>query len=67
VVRAGALGLVTDDFRKEVNSVADPGKPHKSRKHSYLHVDIGKPPHKEHPAVKSKLGAYAIWGTNKKK
>jgi hypothetical protein len=45
--------------------VTSPSKPHKSRQHSYLHVDIGKPPRKEHPAVKSKLGAYAIWGTNK--
>jgi hypothetical protein len=45
--------------------MASPSKPHKSRQHPYLHVDIGKPPRKVHPAVKSKVGAYAIWGTNK--
>jgi hypothetical protein len=43
------------------------GKPHKSPKNPYLHVDVGKGRHKQHARATSPrgVGAWAIWGATK--
>ncbi len=40
-------------------------QPHKSKANPDRHVDVGKAPNKEHPKVKSNVGATAIFGARK--
>jgi len=46
--------------------MAKVSRPHKSNwNQGRLHIDVGKGRNKQHRAVRSPLGAYAIWGTTK--
>ena len=40
-------------------------QPHRSKGTKERHVDIGKPPHKEHVKVENNLGATATYGARK--
>ena len=42
-------------------------QPHRSKGTPERHVDVGKPPRKEHVKVKNSLGATAIYGARKEK
>lgn len=40
-------------------------QPHRSKRNPTRHIDIGKPPNKEHQEVKHNLGATAIYGARR--